>query len=195
VAVTKTVGPAAIQAAYDAGQRLFGENRVQELTGKAPVLPADCEWHLVGHLQRNKVRPALQAAGWIHAADSAQLIDRIGRLAAELEARPAILLEVNMSAEETKFGVPPAAAGRLLEAALACPAVACRGLMTLAPFGAPEAVLRRVFGGLRELRDTLQQAYAVPLPDLSMGMSADFEVAVEEGATLVRVGTAVFGPR
>lgn len=195
VAVTKTVGPPEVRAAYDADQRGFGENRAQELTRKAPALPGDIKWHFIGRLQRNKVRAAVRAAAWIHSVDSVSLLQRIDRIAGEEERRPVVLFEVNVSGEASKNGVPAAEAPRLIEAARACSNVECRGLMTIAPFGASEAELHRVFGDLRELRDRLSREFGLPLPELSMGMSGDFAVAIAEGATLVRIGTAIFGPR
>lgn len=195
IAVSKTVAAPAVQLAYASGQRRFGENRVQELCGKAGQLPADCEWHLIGHLQGNKVRAAVQAAAWIHAVDSTGLVTRLDEIAGVEHRRPIILLQVNVSGEATKGGVSGEQMVPLLEAALAAPRLDCRGLMTMAPYEASESDLRRIFGGLRELRDRLVTAYGHPLPELSMGMSGDFEVAVEEGATLVRVGTAIFGER
>lgn len=195
IAVTKTLPAEAVLEAYAAGQRLFGENRVQELAAKAPRLPADCQWHLIGHLQANKVRHALPHAAWLHALDSLELIQRTDRIAGEEGRRPVVLLEVNVSGEATKFGAAPGTVPALAEAALRSPHLELRGLMTMAPYGASEAELHRVFGGLRGLRDRLAAALGAPLPELSMGMSGDFEAAIAEGATLVRVGTAIFGAR
>lgn len=195
LAVSKTVPVAQIAEAHAAGQRLFGENRVQELRAKAPLLPADCEWHLIGHLQENKVRHAVQCAAWIHALDTADLLRRVDRVAGEEGRRPVVLLEVNLSGEQTKFGVAPNGVRAVLEAALRSPHLECRGFMTMAPYAAPEVELRHIFGGLRELRDRLAAEFGVALPELSMGMSGDFETAIAEGATLVRIGTAIFGAR
>lgn len=195
LAVSKTVPAAVIAAAYAAGQRRFGENRVQELRDKAPALPGDIEWHLIGQLQANKVRLAVRLAAWIHSVASAALVERLARIADEEQAAPRLLLEINIAGEAAKSGVAPAAAPRLLEAVLRCPRLVCAGLMTLAPFDVPEAAQRRVFGGLRELRDRLSHDFGVSLPELSMGMSGDFPAAVREGATLVRLGTAIFGGR
>ena len=195
LAVSKTRPAAAVAEAYAAGQRRFGESRVQELRDKVGPLPGDIEWHLIGQLQANKVRAAVQAAAWIHAVDSAALLERLARIAGEEHRRPHILLEINISGETSKSGAGVADAPRLLELALRSPQLDCAGLMTLAPLDAPEAVLRRVFGGLRELRDRLAREFGVALPELSMGMSDDFPAAVREGATLVRLGTAIFGER
>lgn len=195
LAVSKTVPAAVIAAAYAAGQRRFGENRVQELRDKAPALPGDIEWHLIGQLQANKVRLAVRLAAWIHSVASAALVERLARIADEEQAAPRLLLEINIAGEAAKSGVAPAAAPQLLESVLRCPRLVCAGLMTLAPFDVPEAAQRRVFGGLRELRDRLSHDFGVSLPELSMGMSGDFPAAVREGATLVRLGTAIFGGR
>ena len=195
VAVSKTVGEIRVRAAYGLGQRAFGENRVQELKRKAGCLPSDCEWHLIGHLQRNKVRDAVRTATWIHSVDSIPLLQRVERIAGEEERRPRILIQANISAETTKHGVDVAAARAVLEETLVCEHLDCCGFMTMAPYGAAEGDLRRIFGALRELRDTCAAEFGRPLPELSMGMSGDYETAVAEGATLVRIGTAVFGAR
>lgn len=195
VAVSKTVGAESVRHALADGQRDFGENQVQELVRKAAVLPPDCMWHLIGHLQGNKVRPAIIAAACLHAVDSVELLERIERVAAAEQRRPGVLLQINISGEQTKSGVCPADAAGLLRYALRCAHLSCRGLMTMAPFEAPEEELRRVFRGLRLLRERLQDESGSPLPELSMGMSRDFRLAILEGATLVRVGTAIFGPR
>lgn len=195
IAVSKTVSADVIRLAYEAGQRCFGENRVQDLRQKVASLPADCEWHLIGHLQSNKARTAIDAAAWLQAIDSAALLHRLDQIAAQENRRPLILLQVNVSGESTKSGAAMAEAAALVAAARQCLHVECRGLMTMAPYGAPEAELRGIFGGLRRLRDQLQAESGQPLPELSMGMSGDFEIAIEEGATLVRVGTALFGER
>jgi len=195
VAVTKTVPGAAVRAAYDAGQRAFGENRLQEMRGKASALPSDCEWHMIGHLQQNKVRLAVQQAAWIHSVDTVTLIERIDRIAAEEGRRPVVLLQVNIFGEATKSGVDPRAAAALVAAARLCRHLECRGMMTMAPYGAHPEELRRGFRALRELRDGLAVTGGLALPELSMGMSGDFDIAIAEGATLVRIGTAIFGPR
>jgi len=196
VAVSKTFPPAAVLAAHAAGQRLFGENRVQELAAKAPELPPDIAWHLIGHLQGNKAAKAIGHAAYIQAVDSLSLLLRLDRLAGESGRRLPILLEVNVSGEPGKFGLRgEAEIQSCAEAALSCANLAWQGLMTMAPFDLPEPGLRRVFAGLRECRDRLARDLATPLPELSMGMSGDFEPAIAEGATLVRIGTAIFGTR
>jgi len=195
VAVSKTVGVPEVQAAYNAGQQGFGENRAQDLARKVPELPGDIEWHFIGRLQRNKVRAVVRSAVWIHSVDSVSLLQRIDRIAGEEGRRPTVLFEVNVSGETSKGGVPTVEAARLFEAAAVCRNLECRGLMTVAPFDASDAELHRVFGELRELRDRLSREFGLPLPDLSMGMSGDFGIAIAEGATIVRIGTAVFGSR
>lgn len=195
LAVSKTFPAEAVVEAYEAGQLCFGENRVQELEAKAPKLPPELEWHQIGHLQANKVRGALQFASWIHAVDSLPLLQRIERLAAEMGAHPKLLLEVNVSGEESKFGLCPDEVAPLLAWLPPDAPAQVVGLMTMAPFDVPEANLHEVFGGLRTLRDRLQQETGHALPELSMGMSGDFEAAIQEGATIVRVGSAIFGHR
>ncbi len=194
LAVSKTFPAEDVLMAYEAGQRQFGENRVQELAEKAPKLPADCVWHLIGHLQQNKARQALEYAAWIHAVDSLALLRRLNLLAAEMGKAPKILFEVNVSGEESKFGLSPDEVSSVVEAAKGGP---CQpvGLMTMAPLGASDEVLRAVFGGLRELRDRVARETGVALPELSMGMSGDYRAAIAEGATIVRIGTAIFGHR
>ena len=195
VAVSKTVGEDRVRAAYEAGQRAFGENKVQELKRKAGCLPPDCEWHLIGHLQRNKVRDAVRAATWVHSVDSVALLQRIERIADEEGRRPKILIQANISAEMSKHGLSTGGIRDVVEEALACEHLECRGLMTMAPYGAAEEDLRSIFGALRQLRDACVAELGQPLPELSMGMSGDYEIAIAEGATLVRIGTAVFGAR
>ena len=194
LAVSKTFPVETIREAYEAGQRCFGENRVQELVEKAPKLPQDITWHVIGHLQQNKVRQALQHAAWIHSVDSSDLFARINRIAEGLNVQPTILLEVNVSGEESKFGLRPDDVEAVVERNLGGPAC-CAGLMTVAPALATETELHRIFADLRNLRDKIQSNLKTPLPELSMGMSGDFEIAIAEGATIVRVGSAIFGHR
>jgi pyridoxal phosphate enzyme (YggS family) len=195
LAVSKTFPAADAGELFAAGQPCFGENKVQELEAKAPVLPAAIEWHLIGHLQHNKVRAALQYAAWIHSVDSADLLARIERIAAETGAHPKLLLEVNVSGEESKFGLRPEEVLPVLRTLPPDAPAPVVGLMTMAPFNAPPETLHQVFAGLRTLRDQCAAATGLPLPELSMGMSGDFEIAVAEGSTIVRVGTAIFGHR
>lgn len=195
IAVSKTVSADVVRDAYEAGQRAFGENRVQDLEEKAPRLPPDCEWHMIGHLQKNKVRLVVRHAAWIHSVDSVVLLQRIDSIAGEEGRCPRVLVQVNVSGEATKSGVAPGEVRPIVAEARNCRHLVCAGLMTMAPFGAEDADQHRVFGSLRLLRDELESACGCALPELSMGMSGDYEIAVAEGATMVRIGTAVFGPR
>ena len=195
LAVSKTFPADDIAEVYNAGQRRFGENKVQELELKKPALPDDIEWHLIGHLQSNKVVKAVALADYIHSVDSVKLLKRIDRLAGEQGRCPKILLEVNVSGEESKFGILPSELHEVAELALSCENVQFVGLMTMAPFGADEEILRTVFAGLRKLRDSIETEFNCSLPELSMGMSGDYKTAIAEGATFVRIGTAIFGKR
>jgi pyridoxal phosphate enzyme (YggS family) len=194
VAVTKTHGPEAVRAAAQAGLGAVGENRVQEALAKqAETLDVAIEWHLIGTLQRNKARHAAGRFALIHSVDREDLAAELDRRTPE-PARQAVLLQVNCSGEPQKGGVEPAALPALLDALRGLPRLEVRGLMTMAAYDADEAMQRRTFSMLRELRDA-GVAAGHPLPELSMGMSGDFEAAVEEGATLVRLGTLLFGAR
>ncbi len=196
LAVSKTFSVSDIMHAYDAGQRLFGENRLQEAMEKMPAMPADCEWHLIGPLQRNKVRKALEHGfALIEAVDSRKLAEAISRIAGELGVTARILLEVNVDGEESKHGFTPSGLPAEWDALVALPHVEIRGLMCIpAPTESPEAA-RPSFATLRRLAEELRARGPLPLPELSMGMSHDYAVAVEEGATIVRVGSAIFGKR
>lgn len=198
VAVSKTFDAAAVRAAWDAGQRDFGENKVQEALGKVEAtsdLPIT--WHLIGHLQRNKARRAGTAFAWIHAVDDANLLDRLDAGAAERAEPLRMLVQVDLAGEQTKFGAPPDAIRPILDSAHRCRSASVVGLMLLPPWSDDPEASRPWFRRLRELRDELlADGYpAEQLAELSMGMSHDFEVAIEEGATIVRVGTAIFGAR
>ena len=195
VAVSKTHPPEAVQEAIDAGQLLFGENRVQEARAKIPLLPGRARWHHIGHLQKNKIRHALPLFELFHGIDSLELARDFERIAAEAGVFPRVLLEVNVAGEGSKFGFSPAALREQMEPLLALDRVQIEGLMCIPPPVPKPEDARRYFVALRELRDRLQTECRVPLPRLSMGMSGDYTVAVEEGATLVRVGTAIFGDR
>ena len=195
VAVSKTHPAEAVREALEAGQTVFGENRVQELLTKAPFLPGAVRWHLIGHLQKNKIRKVLPAVELIHGVDTVELAQEIDRIGAELGLFPRVLLEVNVSGEGTKFGFKPETLRREMAELLALPRVQVEGLMTIAPYADEAEAARPFFIRLRELRDEISTQSATPLPTLSMGMSGDFEVAIEEGSTLVRVGTAIFGER
>lgn len=195
IAVSKTHGPEAIQEALDAGQLVFGENRVQEARAKMPLLPSRLRWHLIGHLQSNKIRQALPAFERLHGIDTLELARDVNRVAGELGLFPKVFLEVNMAGESSKFGFKPEALREAMEELLTLDRVCIDGLMTIPPFATEPEASRRYFAALRELRDRLAGEFRAPLPELSMGMSGDFEVAIEEGATFVRVGTALFGER
>jgi pyridoxal phosphate enzyme (YggS family) len=198
IGVTKTKPLAVVKAAAAAGIRDIGENYVQEMVEKHEALgeaAGDLRWHFIGHLQRNKVRAIAPLAAMVHAVDSERLGLEIGRQGELLGRRIPVLLQVNSSGEASKFGVEPAGALELGGRLAAIPGIDLQGLMTLAAFlDDPEAV-RPMFSLLRGIRDRLRDPLSLPLPHLSMGMTNDFEVAIEEGATLVRIGTALFGER
>ena len=195
VAVSKNHPPEVIREAVEAGQTLFGENRVQEASLKIPLLPSSLRWHFLGHPQSNKIRKMLPLFELIHGVDSPALARDIDRIAAETGAFPRILLEVNVSGESSKHGFTPGELERSLDDLLALPRIQVEGFMTMAPLAPDPEASRPFFAALRELRDRCAVRAGIPLPVLSMGMSGDYLVAVEEGATLVRVGTAIFGGR
>ncbi|MEO7723264.1 MAG: YggS family pyridoxal phosphate-dependent enzyme [Chthoniobacterales bacterium] len=195
VAVSKTHAAEQVQAAAEAGQILFGESRVQEARAKIPLLPARLRWHFIGHLQKNKIRHALPLFEMFHGVDSLSLAQDMQRIADEDGRQPGVLLEVNLAGEASKHGFAPEAVRRDLETILSLGRLTIKGLMTIPPL-APEAEASRpYFVALRELRNQLEMDFNVRLPELSMGMSGDYQIAIEEGATLVRVGTAIFGER
>jgi hypothetical protein len=198
IAVSKTFPLDAVREAYDAGQREFGENRVQEGLQKIErSADLSIRWHLLGHLQTNKARKAASAFAMIQSVDGVEVLQKLDRGAEETGSAPELLIQVDLAGEATKFGVPPAEVPRLLEAAAACRAARVVGLMTLPPLPETPEDARRWFRQLRELRDGWLASGVPPalLRELSMGMSGDFEVAIQEGATVVRVGTAIFGER
>lgn len=195
VAVSKTVDLERLRAAVDAGQDLFGENYLQEARDKIAALGRQVGWHLVGHLQSNKARGAVELFDLIHAVDRFKLAAALDAAAARLGQVQDVLIQINQAGEATKSGVEPGAAPELLKEVARLPHLRILGLMTMPPwFPDPEAA-RPYFRALRALRDHLRGLTGLPLDELSMGMSGDFAVAVEEGATLVRVGTAIFGQR
>lgn len=197
VAVSKTMPASAVAEAYAAQQRDFGENRLQELLEKKPLLPADCRWHLIGPLQRNKVRKAL-AVGLqlIHAVDKMEVAAAISRIASEVSSAPVrVLLEVNVDEETSKHGFSAAELRRLWEELVRLPMLEIRGLMCIPSPVEKAEYARPAFTALRTLAEDLRQRGPLALPVLSMGMSSDFEVAIEEGATHVRVGSLIFGAR
>jgi hypothetical protein len=196
IGVVKTVPAGTVREAADLGLRDLGENRVQEAEAKiAAVGRNGLRWHMIGHLQRNKAGRAVELFDRVHSVDSADLARALARRAEGAGRRLPVLIEVNVSGEPSKFGVAPAAVEELAATVLALPALALDGLMTVgAPVATPDEA-RGGFARLRALRDAAATRLGVALPHLSMGMSGDYEVAVEEGSTMVRVGTALFGPR
>src|SRR5213592_69084 len=195
VAITKTHPAEKVREAIETGQTLFGESRVQEARAKIPELPSAIHWHFVGHLQKNKIRHALPLFEMIHSVDSLGLAQEINRIAEEEGMHPRVLLEVNVAGEGSKFGFSPDKLHDQMESLLALPRLSIEGLMTIPPLAEKAEASRKYFVGLRELRDAYEKEFDLRLPQLSMGMTNDFPIAVEEGATLVRVGTAIFGER
>jgi len=197
VAVTKTQPVASIREAIAAGLTAIGENRVQEAAEKYAALGTAVEWHLVGHLQTNKAREAVKMFSLIHSVDSERLVTEIDRQAAKIGKRQEVLLEVNIGGESTKFGVPPDEVFQLVKFAATKPNICVCGLMTVAPFASDPEELRPLFKRMRQLFQNLREE-ALPGTNicwLSMGMTNDYLVAIEEGANLVRIGTAIFGTR
>jgi len=198
IAVSKTFSADHVRAAFAAGQRDFGENKVQEALQKIEQT-ADMEmrWHLIGHLQSNKAKKAAKPFACIHSVDSVDLLEKLDEAAAAQGASPEILVQVDLAGEATKFGAPADEARRTVEAALNARALRLAGVMIVPPWNEDQEQTRPWFGRLRELRDSwiADGLPAAPLQQLSMGMSHDFEAAIEEGSTLVRVGTAIFGSR
>jgi pyridoxal phosphate enzyme (YggS family) len=198
IAVSKTIPLDLIREAYHAGQRDFGENRVQEGLQKiATSADLEINWHLLGHLQTNKVRKAAPAFAMVHSVDSLELLRKLDQAAGDTGTAPQLLIQVDLAGEATKFGIPPKDVPRLLDAAAGLRAARVVGLMTLPPLPETTEDTRPWFRQLRTLRDGWLATGVPPsmLSELSMGMSGDFEVAISEGATMVRVGTAIFGSR
>jgi pyridoxal phosphate enzyme (YggS family) len=195
LAVSKGQPPEAVRAAVDLGVTSFGENRVQEARAKIPLCPARTRWHMIGHLQSNKCRDAVQWFAMVESVDSLALAHELQKWADKAAKTLPILLEVNVAGESSKFGYKPEALLADLVELNALPRLELHGLMTVAPWTSDAEKVRPVFRRLREIKSDCEQELGVPLPHLSMGMSGDFEVALEEGATIVRIGTALFGPR
>ncbi len=193
IAVTKTHGPEAVLAAWRAGVLDVGENRVQEAEAKMDVVHEPVRWHLIGHLQRNKAKAAVRFS-LVHGMDSLRLAQALDAAALAAGTTLDVLLQVNVSGEESKSGLALGEVAAMVEQLHDCRQLRVMGAMTMAPFDAPESQLRQVFAGARQVRTQLQQA-GHPAPWLSMGMSGDFEVAIEEGATHVRLGSILFGSR
>ena len=195
VAVTKTFPPETVQAAYECGLRDFGENRVHEFCQKLPRLHTPgATFHLIGHLQSNKVHPAI-AFDWIQTVDSERLARRLSQAAIQGQKTIPVLIEVKLGEEPNKTGVSERELARLVPIVAPLEGLKLRGLMTLAPYAEDPETARPYFRQLRQLRDRLQESGFPQFRELSMGMSHDFPIAIEEGATIVRIGTAIFGPR
>jgi len=195
MAVSKGMPPELVREAADLGLTLFGENKVQEAKAKIPLCPGRLRWHLIGHLQSNKCRDAVHFFEMIHGVDSLALAQEINKWADKQAKTMPILLEVNLAGESTKFGYAHDQVLADLAAINALPKLEIHGLMTIAPWSPDPDRARPVFRLLRELKTRCEDQIGAPLPHLSMGMSGDFEAAIEEGATIVRVGTSLFGPR
>jgi PLP dependent protein len=195
VAITKTHPAESVREALEAGQILFGESRVQEARAKIPELPSNCRWHFVGHLQKNKIRHALPLFELLHSIDSLELARDINRIAEEDGSYPNVLLQVNVAGEGSKFGFSPDQLHAEIEKLLDLPRLTFSGLMCIPPLAEEAEASRKYFIQLRELREEVEHHCGIKLTHLSMGMTNDYPVAIEEGATLVRVGTAIFGER
>ena len=197
IAVSKTKPESMVEEAYSVGQRDFGENKVQEICRKIEVLPQDIRWHMIGHLQRNKVRHVVGKACMIHSVDSLRLAEAISQEAVKQDSIVPVLIEVNVAQEESKFGVTTEETIALIEAAAKLPHISIRGLMTIAPFVEDPEENRPIFRKLKQLSVDIaaKNINNVTMSVLSMGMTNDYEVAIEEGATMVRVGTGIFGER
>jgi len=195
LAVAKTHPPEAVKAVADLGLTLFGENKVQEAKVKIPQCPGRLRWHFIGHLQTNKVRDAVELFAMIQSVDSLPLAQEINKRAEAAARTMPVLLEVNVAGEASKFGYQPEQLLVELKEVNALPRLEIHGLMTVPPWSAEPEKARPHFRRLRELKAQCEQILGAPLPQLSMGMTGDFEIAVEEGATMIRVGTALFGSR
>jgi pyridoxal phosphate enzyme (YggS family) len=195
LAVSKTHPPETIREAVDCGQLLFGENKIQEAKAKIPLSPGKARWHFIGHLQSNKVRDAVELFTMIQGVDSLAIAQEISKRAEQAAKTMPILLEVNVAGEGSKFGYAPEKLLAELKELNALPRIEIHGLMAIPPYAAVPEKARPYFQKLRELKLECEKILDAPLPHLSMGMSGDFEVAIDEGSTLVRVGTALFGER
>ena len=194
-AVSKTFPPEAIATAIAAGQTVFGESRVQEALTKIPLFPNTLHWHFIGHLQSNKIRKILPLTHLFHTLDSLDLARHFSRIASELNLTARCLLQVNIARDDAKFGLDPDITDQTLTEILALPNLSVAGLMTIPALTESADAARPHFSHLRDLRDQLAASSGLPLPELSMGMSGDWEAAVAEGATIVRIGSAIFGDR
>jgi pyridoxal phosphate enzyme (YggS family) len=195
LAVSKTQPAAAIEEAVSAGQIFFGESKVQEAKAKIPISPGKARWHFIGHLQTNKVRDTVELFETIQSVDSLNLAREISKRCEQAAKQMPVLLEVNVAGESSKFGYPPEKLLAELKELKSLPRLTLQGLMTVPPYVTDPEKARPHFRQLRELKSECEEILGYPLPHLSMGMSGDFEIAIEEGATIVRVGTALFGER
>jgi pyridoxal phosphate enzyme (YggS family) len=195
MAVSKGQPPEQVRAGAEAGLDLFGENKVQEAKAKIPLCPNRLHWHLIGHLQSNKCRDAVALFEMIQGVDSPALAQEINKWAEKAGKTMPVLLEVNVAGESSKFGFSPPAVLACLADLNRLPRIEIHGLMTIAPWSIDPEKTRPYFRRMRELKKSCEDLLGAPLPHLSMGMSGDFEVAIEEGSTLVRIGTSLFGPR
>ncbi len=196
IAVSKTFPAEVIGDAYTAGLRVFGENKAQELRDKAPQLPQDIEWHFIGHLQSNKIKYVVPYASLIHSVDSIALAESLSAFAVKKERQLSVLIEVNTSGEASKFGLKPDDVFERVQEIRELKNIKVRGLMTIGPLTTNEDQIRASFRQLRTIREKLATtAEQSEIETLSMGMSQDFEIAIEEGSTMIRVGTAIFGSR
>lgn len=197
IAVSKTKPVEEIMEIYNAGQRVFGENRVQEMCAKMPELPDDVKWHLIGHLQHNKVKYLMPRTAMIHSVDSLKLAETISKEAVKNGLTMPVLIEVNVAEEESKFGVSMEELEGFIRQLASLPGICVKGLMTVAPFVEDPEDNRPVFRSLKEISVDINNKKIdnIYLSELSMGMTNDFEIAIEEGATMIRVGTAIFGSR
>ena len=197
IAVSKTKPAEMVQEVYDLGIRLFGENKVQEIMDKSEVLPADIHWHMIGHMQRNKVKYIIDKVDLIHSVDSVRLAETIDKEAEKHGVIANILIEVNVAKEESKFGLMPEEVPEFVEKIAGFPHIRVKGLMTIAPFVENPEENRPIFAHLRKLSVDIAKKNIdnITMSILSMGMTNDYQVAIEEGATMVRVGTGIFGAR
>ncbi|MBU5481482.1 YggS family pyridoxal phosphate-dependent enzyme [Blautia sp. MSJ-19] len=197
ISVSKTKPVSMLQEAYDAGSRDFGENKVQEIMDKYPQLPSDIRWHMIGHLQRNKVKYIVDKVALIHSVDSLRLAETIEQEAAKHQVTVSVLIEVNVAQEESKFGLKTEEVLSLVESVAAFPHIHIEGLMTIAPYVEDPEENRAIFRQLKKLSVDIaaKNINNVSMSVLSMGMTGDYQVAVQEGATMVRVGTGIFGER
>ncbi|MBT7311843.1 YggS family pyridoxal phosphate-dependent enzyme [bacterium] len=196
VAVSKRIPEELVLQAYQHGHKCFGENRVQDAIVRLEnITESDIEWHFIGNIQKNKVRKIVGKFDLLHAVDSVKLAERISGIATEMNLVQPVLLEVNASGEEQKHGLNPEEVVNAVASCTKLPGINLQGLMTMAKFSADEKELRKTFSTLRNLRDKVAEESDTILPHLSMGMSGDYQIAITEGATLIRVGTAIFGKR